>query len=72
MPAGQACGAVPCWRQTSAARVDYQDNARYVLGLSLLRVKTGAAGHSSLLLRAGGARLTLPTAALTAPVTVQL
>jgi hypothetical protein len=71
LPPGQACGAIACWRQTSAARVDYQDNARYVLGINLLRLKTGAS-RASVMVRAGGPRLALPTAALTPPVTVQL
>jgi hypothetical protein len=72
VPAGGACGAVPCWREISGSRVDYFDPARFADGLSNVRLTPGADGAARALVKGKGTRLTLPTAPLTPPVTAQL
>jgi hypothetical protein len=74
VPAGGACGHVPCWKEVgTAGGVDYYDpKAQWVQGLTEIRLLPGPAGRSKALVRGRGTRLTLPDPPLTAPVTLQL
>lgn len=72
VPAGGACGRIPCWRELSGQRIDYFDKARFVGGIELLRVTPKPEGRARVIVRARKENLALPTTPLTPPVTVQL
>lgn len=72
VPAGGACGKIPCWRELGGNRIDYFDRERFVGGMEVIRMKPGDTGRSRVLVRARKEDLALPDTPLTLPVTVQL
>jgi hypothetical protein len=72
VPAGGACGALPCWKAFPGGRVDYFDRAREIAGIELIRMTPGSDGRAKVQVTGRGAGLELPALPLTAPVTVQL
>jgi hypothetical protein len=72
VPAGGACGALPCWSVLSGERVNYFDKIQFVGGMRLIQMAPGIVGSARALVQARGEDLVLPTMPLAPPVTVQL
>jgi hypothetical protein len=73
VPAGGACGAIPCWQTLSGQRIHYFDQRLgFVEGLRLIRMTPGIDGRTRVAVRARGEALELPPVPLTPPVTVQI
>ncbi len=70
--AGGLCGDAACWKATGTKGYRYKDKLATSDGLSLLKLKSGAAGKSKIIAKASGANLILPELPLTLPVVVQL
>jgi cysteine-rich repeat protein len=77
-PAGGTCGTRACWHRVGARGFVYRDSARTPDGIELLKVKAGAQGRASAVVRGKGSHLRIPFlgdgsgGGLDLPVTVQL
>lgn len=71
VPAGGMCGATPCWRPTLKG-FHFVDPQLAADGVRRLLLKSGGAGKASLLVKALGPALGLPSLPLALPVMAQL
>jgi cysteine-rich repeat protein len=56
-PAGGTCDGTPCWHEVATRGFAYKDRARTPDGLEIVKLKSGAAGAASVLVRGKGPNL---------------
>lgn len=69
---GGLCDGAPCWKAVGTKGYRYKDKAGTNDGLSLLLLKSGAAGKAKVIAKASRDNLAVPALPLAMPVVVQL
>jgi len=71
IPVGGMCGDKPCWKDGKSG-YSFKNKATTSTGVSALSLKAGIDGKASVKVKAKGSNLSMPTLALSTPVTAQL
>lgn len=74
IPAGGACGSLPCWRLLGSSCYKYINRDRTPDGILKVLLKSGTAGKAKIILKGKGDNLPLPAGFLpiATPVQIQL
>ena len=77
LPGGGSCDGAPCWKAKGSTGFGYKNSAAMPQGVTLTRLKSGAAGAAKALLKGKGVHLSdrpfgLPAPLLPTPLRVQL